>query len=112
MRYWLVMPAAGSGSRFGAGLPKQYTPLAGRTMLEWALRPFVADARCRQLTVALAADDRHWGEVAPRGNARIRTVTGGAERSHSVRNALGALSGQAGADDWVLVHDAARPCLA
>jgi 2-C-methyl-D-erythritol 4-phosphate cytidylyltransferase len=116
MRYWLVMPAAGSGSRFGAGLPKQYTPLAGRTVLEWALRPFVADVRCRQLIVALAAEDRHWGEVAHRlasgDNARITTVTGGAERSHSVRNALGALSGQAEADDWVLVHDAARPCLA
>jgi len=115
MHYWLVMPAAGSGSRFGAGLPKQYTPLAGRTVLEWALRPFVADARCRQLIVALAADDRDWVEVArrlaPGGNVRISTVTGGAERSHSVRNALAALSGQADADDWVLVHDAARPCL-
>jgi 2-C-methyl-D-erythritol 4-phosphate cytidylyltransferase len=116
MHYWLVMPAAGSGSRFGPGIPKQYAALAGRTMLEWALRPFLADARCAHLVVALAADDRGWSEVA-RGMgasaaARVSTVTGGAERSHSVRNALGALAARAAADDWVLVHDAARPCLA
>lgn len=115
MRYWLVMPAAGSGSRFGAGLPKQYTPLAGRTVLEWALRPFAADARCRHLIVALAPDDRRWDEVARRLGAgsseRITTVTGGARRSDSVRNALAALAGRAEDADWVLVHDAARPCL-
>jgi 2-C-methyl-D-erythritol 4-phosphate cytidylyltransferase len=114
MRYWLVMPAAGSGRRFGAATPKQYAPLAGRTVLEWALRPFISDARCLHLVVALAEADRTFSEVARRlgaGGARLTAVPGGAERSHSVRNALTALSGRAGADDWVLVHDAARPCL-
>jgi 2-C-methyl-D-erythritol 4-phosphate cytidylyltransferase / 2-C-methyl-D-erythritol 2,4-cyclodiphosphate synthase len=115
MRYWLVMPAAGSGTRFGADLPKQYAPLAGRTVLEWALAPFLADARCAHVVVALAPDDAEFAEVAQRLGAqhaaRFSTVTGGTQRSQSVRNALGALASRAAADDWVLVHDAARPCL-
>ena len=57
MRYWLVMPAAGSGSRFGEATPKQYAPLAGRTVIEWALAPFLEDHRCRGIVVSLAAAD-------------------------------------------------------
>jgi 2-C-methyl-D-erythritol 4-phosphate cytidylyltransferase / 2-C-methyl-D-erythritol 2,4-cyclodiphosphate synthase len=116
MRYWLVMPAAGSGVRFGGDLPKQYAPLAGATVLEWALAPFLADERCAHLVVALAADDTAFEKIAGRLGAvraaRLSTVTGGAQRSQSVRNALSALAGRVAADDWVLVHDAARPCLA
>ena len=108
MRYWLVMPAAGIGRRFGAERPKQYAPLCGRTVIQWALEPFLADARCAGAMVALAAHDPYWPEVAPPG---VMTVAGGAERSHSVRHALAALAPRAAADDWVLVHDAARPCL-
>jgi 2-C-methyl-D-erythritol 4-phosphate cytidylyltransferase/2-C-methyl-D-erythritol 2,4-cyclodiphosphate synthase len=115
MRYWLVMPAAGSGSRFGGDLPKQYAPLAGRTVLEWALEPFLGDTRCAHVVVALAAGGQGFEPVARRlaaqHAARFSTVTGGAQRSQSVRNALGALASRAAADDWVLVHDAARPCL-
>jgi 2-C-methyl-D-erythritol 4-phosphate cytidylyltransferase len=109
MRYSLVMPAAGAGRRFGADTPKQYAPLAGRTVIEWALAPFLADARCARIVVALAAADQHWEHLPLR--SRALTVVGGAERSASVRSALAALAAQAGADDWVLVHDAARPCL-
>jgi 2-C-methyl-D-erythritol 4-phosphate cytidylyltransferase len=116
MHYWLVMPAAGSGSRFGAELPKQYAPLAGRTVLEWALRPFLGDARCQHVVVALAPGDRRWDEAARRlaagGSARISAVAGGSRRSDSVRQGLAALETRAAPNDWVLVHDAARPCLA
>ncbi len=108
MHYWLVMPAAGIGRRFGAERPKQYAPLRGRTVIEWALAPFLRDARCAGVTVALAADDPYWREIAP---PRVLTALGGTERSHSVRNALAALAPRAQAEDWVLVHDAARPCL-
>jgi 2-C-methyl-D-erythritol 4-phosphate cytidylyltransferase len=115
MRYWLVMPAAGAGGRFGGDAPKQYAPLAGRTVLEWSLAPFLADARCVHLVVALAADDSAFEKVARRlgaqHTARLSSVIGGAQRSQSVRNGLGVLAGRAVADDWVLVHDAARPCL-
>src|SRR5258705_11873257 len=115
MRYWLVMPAAGSGSRFGTDGPKQYAPLQGRTVIEWALAPFLADPRCAHIVVALARDDAGWVQVAARlhaaGASTLTAVGGGAQRSQSVRLALAALDGRAGPDDWVLVHDAARPCL-
>jgi 2-C-methyl-D-erythritol 4-phosphate cytidylyltransferase len=110
MRYWLVMPAAGSGRRFGSELPKQYATLAGRTVMEWALARFVEDERCAQIVVALAADDAWFPRVAARHPA-LTVAVGGAQRSLSVRSALAALAGRAEASDWVLVHDAARPCL-
>lgn len=108
MRYWLVMPAAGIGRRFGGERPKQYAPLRGRTVIEWALAPFLGDSRCAGAVVALAAEDPFWAAIAP---PQVLGAPGGTERSHSVRNALGALAARAAAADWVLVHDAARPCL-
>jgi 2-C-methyl-D-erythritol 4-phosphate cytidylyltransferase len=111
MRYWLVMPAAGVGTRFGERVPKQYASLRGRTVIEWALAPFLADGRCSGAAVALASGDTWWPKVAERIPA-VTVCQGGAERSESVRNALLALNRRAGKDDWVLVHDAARPCLA
>ncbi|MGH8211116.1 MAG: 2-C-methyl-D-erythritol 4-phosphate cytidylyltransferase [Steroidobacteraceae bacterium] len=118
MRYWLVMPAAGVGRRFGTTKPKQYAPLQGRTVIEWALAPFLADPSCAGVVVALAADDPYWGEVADRLTKlagrmpELIFAGGGAERSQSVRKGLAALGPRAACDDWVLVHDAARPCLA
>ena len=117
MRYWLVMPAAGVGRRFGNTKPKQYAPLQGRTVIEWALAPFLADPSCAGVSVSLAADDPYWGEVAarlaklPGRTPELIFAGGGVERSHSVRKGLAALGTHAAADDWVLVHDAARPCL-
>jgi 2-C-methyl-D-erythritol 2,4-cyclodiphosphate synthase/2-C-methyl-D-erythritol 4-phosphate cytidylyltransferase len=124
MRYWLVMPAAGSGSRFRAASPKQYAALAGRTVIEWALAPFLTDWRCAGIVVALAPQDGEWPRIAARllpaqdgvapgasSPPPLTAVGGGAHRSLSVRAALAALSGRAAAEDWVLVHDAARPCL-
>jgi 2-C-methyl-D-erythritol 4-phosphate cytidylyltransferase len=108
MKYWLIMPAAGVGRRFGSNRPKQYAPLCGRTVIEWALSPFLADSRCAGAVVALAEDDLYWKGIA---SLNVRVAPGGQERSHSVRNGLAALSGRASRDDWVLVHDAARPCL-
>jgi 2-C-methyl-D-erythritol 4-phosphate cytidylyltransferase len=110
MRYWLVMPAAGSGRRFGDPVPKQYALLCGRTVIEWALAPFLSDPRCAGACVAIAAADVHWPGVAARLPV-VDVVTGGSRRSDSVRNALVSLAPRARADDWVLVHDAARPCL-
>ena len=109
MRYWLVMPAAGAGRRFGAEAPKQYAPLEGRTVIEWALAPFLADARCARIVVALAPGDEHWRRMALR--EPVVTTRGGSQRSDSVRNGLAALAAEAQPSDWVLVHDAARPCL-
>jgi 2-C-methyl-D-erythritol 4-phosphate cytidylyltransferase / 2-C-methyl-D-erythritol 2,4-cyclodiphosphate synthase len=111
LRYWLIMPAAGTGRRFGTQVPKQYAELAGRTVMEWALAPFVADAQCAGIVVALAPQDPWWPQVAARLPARIVTVAGGTRRSESVLQGLRGLAGRASDQDWVLVHDAARPCL-
>ena len=102
------MPAAGIGRRFGTDCPKQYAPLCGRTVIEWALEPFLTDPRCAGAVVVLTQDDPHWTAIAP---AVVRVAGGGQERSHSVRNGLAELAKLANRDDWVLVHDAARPCL-
>ena len=116
MRYWLVMPAAGVGRRFGTTRPKQYAPLRGRTVIEWALAPFLADPACAGTVVVLAAEDPYWAEIASRLTGLERApelilASGGPERSHTVRNGLAALQSRASVDDWILVHDAARPCL-
>ena len=110
MRYWLVMPAAGTGRRFGERTPKQYAPLHGRTVIEWAIAPFLQDGRCAGAVVVIAPDDKWWPRVAERLSPVI-VAPGGGERSESVRSGLQALNRQAQPADWVLVHDAARPCL-
>lgn len=115
--FWVVVPAAGSARRMGAALPKQYLRIAGRTVIEHALRPFLARAECRGIVVALASDDRQFESLPIANEKRVRAVVGGAERTDSVRAGLRALIAGASerdaptASDWVLVHDAARPCL-
>jgi 2-C-methyl-D-erythritol 4-phosphate cytidylyltransferase len=117
MRYALVMPAAGRGTRFAGELPKQYARLAGRSVIEWSLQPFLADPRCVVAVVAVASHDERWPVLTPNlhsrsAGARLVTVLGGEQRCHSVHNAIAQLSQHGlGDDDWVLVHDAARPCV-
>ena len=111
-RFWVVIPAAGSGRRMGSSeRPKQYRLLAGRTILEWAVAPFIRRATCERIIIALAGQDRFWQTLSLSEHERIVTVEGGTERADSVRAALAALAAQARAEDWILVHDAARPCL-
>jgi len=108
---WVVVPAAGIGARMGAALPKQYLPLAGETVLACTLRRLAQHPGVSGLMVVLAADDPHWpGGFAIEGKPLL-TAVGGAERSDSVLAGLRALPDSVGAQDLVLVHDAARPCL-
>jgi 2-C-methyl-D-erythritol 4-phosphate cytidylyltransferase len=109
---WVIVPAAGSARRMGHGaVPKQYLPLAGRTVIEWSLRAFLARADCAAIVVALAADDSRWRELGVARDPRIVTTRGGLARADSVRAGLDALGPRADDRDWILVHDAARPCL-
>jgi 2-C-methyl-D-erythritol 4-phosphate cytidylyltransferase len=109
LHYWLVMPAAGSGSRFGGPLPKQYQQVGGSSVIELAIGVFLHDARCRGIVIALDPADRHFDSLPLAASPRITRVAGGRQRCDSVRHALDALP--ADDDDWVLVHDAARPCI-
>jgi 2-C-methyl-D-erythritol 4-phosphate cytidylyltransferase / 2-C-methyl-D-erythritol 2,4-cyclodiphosphate synthase len=114
-RIWAVVPAAGRGERFekpaGASHPpKQYAALAGTTVLECSLRPLLSEPRIERVVVVLAADDARWSEHAPR-SGKLLTTLGGASRQDSVLAGLKKLREHASPEDWVLVHDAARPCL-
>lgn len=109
---WGLIPAAGTGSRMGGGIPKQYLPLCGATVLEHSLAALLDCDEVVEVVVAVHPDDPHPAHLACFEQARVGTVTGGAERCDSVLAGLDALSGRAGDQDWVLVHDAARPCVA
>lgn len=111
-KHWVIVPAAGSSRRMASsGVPKQYLQLSGRSVIEWAIAPFLERTDCERIVIVLAADDRRWSEQSLARNPRILTATGGAERVDSVRAGLRALAQHAAENDWVLVHDAARPCL-
>lgn len=112
-KYFGLIPAAGSGSRLGAAAPKQYLPLAGKTMLHHACAGLLADPRVEVVFVVLAPDDtgfraRDWSAF---GERVAPLYCGGASRRDSVLNGLIAAVDAVEPNDWILVHDAARPCL-
>ena len=113
IRYWAVVPAAGAGRRMGSAIPKQYLPLAGQPVIAHTLDTLLRYPPLAGVVVAISAGDEWWLEVAAVrvADKPLLVVTGGAERGHSVLNGLEALWERAHPDDWVLVHDAARPCL-
>ncbi len=108
-----LVPAAGIGSRFGAGTPKQYSPLRGQPMLYHAIRTLAQHPAIEQVLAVLAPDDTHWdGFDWSRFAAKLRPLfCGGETRAQSVANALEHVGDDLKPNDWVLVHDAARPCL-
>jgi 2-C-methyl-D-erythritol 4-phosphate cytidylyltransferase len=106
--YWAIVPAAGSGSRMGSRRPKQYLDLLDKPILQHTLERLCL-SRIAGIVVCLAEEDAYWENLTlPRPVIR---VGGGEERCHSVLNALQVLRQRAQPDDWVLVHDAARPCV-
>jgi 2-C-methyl-D-erythritol 4-phosphate cytidylyltransferase len=108
-----LIPAAGSGSRMGDVRPKQYLQLLGRPMLLHTAERLCAHARLRAVYVALSPQDRLFPslETSPFAGKLHALHCGGESRAHTVRNALEALRPQVRDEDWILVHDAARPCL-
>jgi 2-C-methyl-D-erythritol 4-phosphate cytidylyltransferase len=115
MTIWAVLPAAGIGRRMGSKIPKQYLSIDGAPLLLHSLRRLSAVKKIEKIVVVIHAEDSCWAELEESikeefGN-RIITVMGGEERYQSVLNGLTALTEFAGKDDWVLVHDAVRPCV-
>lgn len=108
-RYFALIPAAGVGARMAANGPKQYMHIAGEPMLRHTLRAFLSSPLIANTFVVVSPDDGQIDAVAPQGASVLRC--GGATRMESVRNGLAALRGEVRDDDWVLVHDAARPGL-
>jgi 2-C-methyl-D-erythritol 4-phosphate cytidylyltransferase len=108
---WCVVPAAGRGTRVGSDCPKQYLPLAGRPLIQHTLDRLAAHPRIAGLLVTLGAADEHWPGFTTLHGKPVLTATGGAERSDSVLAGIELLPPDVAAADFVLVHDAARPCV-
>ncbi len=108
---WAVVPAAGGGARMRADRPKQYLPLLGRPILLHTLERLGSYPPLRGVLVGIAPDDVYWPTLPGPIPKLLGTCPGGATRADTVLNGLRALAGHATPDDWVLVHDAARPCV-
>lgn len=109
--YWAVVPAAGIGARMGAHCPKQYLSLSGKTVLEHTLARLLSVSEIAKVYLSLSAADNYWSELTYAQHPGIIRTQGGQERADSVLNSLNELSSVAQDHDWVLVHDAARPCI-
>jgi 2-C-methyl-D-erythritol 4-phosphate cytidylyltransferase len=112
-RHFALIPAAGVGARLGALIPKQYISLAGQPMLTHVLTTFAAASVISHVFVVVSADDGYIADLmaaAPHLQGRVTVLLhGGASRQETVLNGLQAIKEQVGEDDWMLVHDAARP---
>ncbi len=111
-RFFAVVPAAGVGRRMGNATPKQYMSLSGKTVIEHTVATLLAEPLLERIVIAVNADDSYWKSLALLNHPRIDIVEGGAERCDSVLNGLKHLSTVADKNDWALVHDVARPCIA
>jgi 2-C-methyl-D-erythritol 4-phosphate cytidylyltransferase len=111
VRRWAVVLAAGRGERFGSPVPKQYQRLLGRTVLDWSIAALLAETSIAAVVVALARGDRRWSRSRYARHRLVQTCVGGSRRERSLANALADLGTRAAEQDWVIVHDAARPCL-
>ncbi len=112
-KIFAIVPAAGQGTRIGDAVPKQYIPVAGKPMMFHSIEALAAVARIACVAVVLSPLDRHWGQhdwsLLP---DKIEPIfAGGALRAETVSNAIIHLGDRIAPDDWILVHDAARPCV-
>ena len=115
-QYWAIIPAAGTSQRMshavGEQTPKQYLPLGTTTVIEASLSCFLKHPKICGIIVTLNENDQHWDNIDLTGNEKIHTVVGGNTRTESVQNAVSYLDNMpVKGNDFILVHDAARPCL-
>lgn len=112
-RYWAVIPAAGGGTRMGGGRPKQYLPLRQRALLEWSLAPFLSADWIDGVVLVLARNDQEFARLPIARHPKLVVTVGGSARAESVSAGLDAVAERSHGfrEVFVLVHDAARPCL-
>ena len=111
-RFFALLPAAGVGARMGAAHPKQYLDIHGRPMIWHAIRAFQRHAAIARIYVAISAQDEWWEAYDWSDFCKLTLLRcGGETRAASVLNGLQACAGEVAEDDWMLVHDAARPCV-
>jgi len=111
-RFHIVIPAAGIGNRMETAIPKQYLPISGKPMISYSIQTFFASPRIASIHLALSAEDYFWRNLELAANSRLQLhYTGGETRAQTVLNTLYAIKSQVDVDDWILVHDAARPGL-
>ena len=107
----VLIPAAGRGKRYGGAMLKQYLPVCGKPVLAHSIKVFQFHPMVSSITVVLAEDDQWFESAVGLLAANVNTVTGGETRAQSVRNGLRFIADNYSNTDWVIVHDAARPCL-
>lgn len=111
-QFHVIIPAAGIGNRMASAIPKQYLPVAGKPMISHSVQTFFANPRINSITLALSPDDGFWRTLELDANSRLKlSYTGGDSRAETVLNTLVAIRDRVADDDWILVHDAARPGL-
>lgn len=111
-RFHIVIPAAGIGNRMETAIPKQYLPISGKPMISYSIQTFFASPRIASIHLALSPEDYFWRNLELAANSRLQLhYSGGETRAQTVLNTLYAMKSQVDVDDWILVHDAARPGL-
>mgnify|MGYP003329584849 CR=1 FL=1 len=110
-RCWALVPAAGSGSRLGGERPKQYVEIAGKPLIAHTLHSLTEVGSILGIAVGLASDDRWWHENIVASDRILGAYVGGVSRAETVLRGLEYLETHVHTEDWVLVHDAARPCI-
>ena len=110
-RLYALIPAGGGGTRAGLGVPKQYHAILGRPMLVHTIERLASALSFSGVFVAIAPGDEHYAVAVGARRGVEPLPCGGATRAATVANALAMLSSRCGIDDWILVHDAARPCV-
>jgi len=110
-KFWGVIPAAGVGRRMGGNTPKQYLRLHDVPVIIHTLKKLAATPSIEGIIVVISETDPYWPELNIPVDIPVRVVTGGEHRVHSVFNGVESIASELSNDDWILVHDAARPCV-
>lgn len=110
-KIWVIIPAAGVGRRMQSDIPKQYLSLNGKSVFEYSLNVFDKHESVSEIVVVVSDEDEYWPSLSLKLSKPLHKVIGGKERCDSVLNGLQFLKDKADESDWILVHDAARPCL-